>query len=163
ECRRIVNLLKSAHHENRLPRMNAPPDPKTVLAELWRGGGHPESALDTIELTGADPVLPSSFAVGTAAQASIAASGRAAAPRRRRGAAHARRLARRGVGDGGRESRSRAYRVPVVYGMGSARSGARDRAPAAVLDREDRRGAAAAVVRRRSPARRRPRSRSHAR
>ncbi len=59
--------------------MNAPPDPKTVLAALWRGGGHPQSALDTIELTGAEPVLPSSFAVGTAAQATVAAAALAAA------------------------------------------------------------------------------------
>jgi crotonobetainyl-CoA:carnitine CoA-transferase CaiB-like acyl-CoA transferase len=36
-------------------------------------------ALDAVELTGRDPILPSSFAVGTAAQSSIAASALAAA------------------------------------------------------------------------------------
>jgi len=55
------------------------PNPKTVLAELWRAGGQPEAALDSIELTGAEPVLPSSFAVGVAAQATIAAAALAAA------------------------------------------------------------------------------------
>ena len=39
----------------------------------------PAAALDAVELTGAEPVLPSSFAVGTAAQASIAAAALAAA------------------------------------------------------------------------------------
>ncbi|MFL6821038.1 MAG: CoA transferase, partial [Xanthobacteraceae bacterium] len=49
-----------------------------VLAEIWRAAGHPESALDAIVLTGAEPVLPSSFAVGTAAQTTIAAAALAA-------------------------------------------------------------------------------------
>src|SRR6266481_7643944 len=47
---------------------------KNVLAALWRAAGQPEAALDSIELTGAEPVLPSSFAVGTAAQATIGAA-----------------------------------------------------------------------------------------
>ncbi len=55
------------------------PDPKDVLAELWRAAGQPEAALDAIELTGAEPALPSSFAVGTLAQVSIAAAALAAA------------------------------------------------------------------------------------
>jgi crotonobetainyl-CoA:carnitine CoA-transferase CaiB-like acyl-CoA transferase len=59
--------------------MNVPPNPKNVLAALWGAGGQPESALDDVELTGAEPVLPSSFAVGTAAQATIAAAALAAA------------------------------------------------------------------------------------
>jgi len=50
-----------------------------TLAALWRGAGEPESALENVDLRGADPVLPSSFAVGSAAQASIAAAGLAAA------------------------------------------------------------------------------------
>ena len=53
--------------------------PTTVLTELWRAAGHSEAALDAVNLTGTDPVLPSSFAVGTAAQAAIAASALAAA------------------------------------------------------------------------------------
>jgi crotonobetainyl-CoA:carnitine CoA-transferase CaiB-like acyl-CoA transferase len=52
--------------------------PKDALAALWRNAGQPEDALQSIALTGAEPALPSSFAVGTAAQASIAASAVAA-------------------------------------------------------------------------------------
>ena len=54
-------------------------NPTDVLAGLWRRAGQPEDALAAVELTGADPVLPSTFAVGTAAQASIAAAALAAA------------------------------------------------------------------------------------
>ncbi len=50
-----------------------------MLAALWRDAGLPDAALDDIALTGAEPVLPSSFAVGTAAQATIAAAALAAA------------------------------------------------------------------------------------
>jgi crotonobetainyl-CoA:carnitine CoA-transferase CaiB-like acyl-CoA transferase len=52
--------------------------PKAVLADLWRLAGQPAEALDAVTLTGAEPVLPSSFAVGTAAQATVAASAAAA-------------------------------------------------------------------------------------
>jgi len=45
---------------------------------LWRDAGLPVAALEQLVLTGADPVLPSSFAVGTAAQASFAAAALAA-------------------------------------------------------------------------------------
>ncbi len=54
------------------------PDPNSVLAALWRAAEQSEAALDAIELTGAEPALPSSFAVGTAAQATIAAAALAA-------------------------------------------------------------------------------------
>jgi crotonobetainyl-CoA:carnitine CoA-transferase CaiB-like acyl-CoA transferase len=54
------------------------PDPKTVLASLWCAAEQDDAALKAITLTGAEPVLPSSFAVGTAAQASIAAAALAA-------------------------------------------------------------------------------------
>jgi crotonobetainyl-CoA:carnitine CoA-transferase CaiB-like acyl-CoA transferase len=50
-----------------------------ALAALWRHAGQDAAALDAVALTGTEPVLPSSFAVGTAAQASIAASALAAA------------------------------------------------------------------------------------
>jgi crotonobetainyl-CoA:carnitine CoA-transferase CaiB-like acyl-CoA transferase len=53
--------------------------PSQVLAQLWADAGMPADALGDIRLTGSDPVLPSSFAVGTAAQASIAAAALAAA------------------------------------------------------------------------------------
>src|SRR3954469_16941691 len=61
------------------------------LAALWRHAGQPSAALDDVDLTGAEPVLPSTFAVATAAQAAIAAAALAAAelwrlriPRRQR-------------------------------------------------------------------------------
>src|SRR5438270_12368513 len=54
-------------------------NPHEVLTALWRHAGQHDPALDVITLTGAEPVLPSSFAIGTAAQASIAAAALAAA------------------------------------------------------------------------------------
>ncbi|MEW6449749.1 MAG: CoA transferase [Pseudomonadota bacterium] len=51
---------------------------KDALAGLMQLAGQPAEALDFIELTGAEAPLPSSFAIGTAAQASIAASALAA-------------------------------------------------------------------------------------
>ncbi|MEK7320708.1 MAG: CoA transferase [Pseudomonadota bacterium] len=50
-----------------------------ALAALWREAGMPPEALGHLTLTGADPVLPSSFAIGTAAQTSLGASALAAA------------------------------------------------------------------------------------
>ncbi|HEV2235625.1 MAG TPA: CoA transferase [Ktedonobacterales bacterium] len=44
-----------------------------TLADLWCLGGLADQPPGTLTLTGADPALPSSFAVGTAAQVSIAA------------------------------------------------------------------------------------------
>jgi crotonobetainyl-CoA:carnitine CoA-transferase CaiB-like acyl-CoA transferase len=49
------------------------------LSALWTDANLPADALGDVYLTGSDPVLPSSFAVGTAAQVSIAASALAAA------------------------------------------------------------------------------------
>jgi len=49
-----------------------------VLANIWALGGLAPDALRCATLHGADPVLPSSFAVGTAAQISIAAAALAA-------------------------------------------------------------------------------------
>jgi crotonobetainyl-CoA:carnitine CoA-transferase CaiB-like acyl-CoA transferase len=51
---------------------------REALAQLWRSTGLPQQALDFADLAGRDPVFPSSFAVGTAAQASIAAAALAA-------------------------------------------------------------------------------------
>jgi crotonobetainyl-CoA:carnitine CoA-transferase CaiB-like acyl-CoA transferase len=51
-----------------------PPAPKKVLADLWQTAGHPDESLSAVTLTGAEPVLPSSFAIGTAALASVAAA-----------------------------------------------------------------------------------------
>ncbi len=55
------------------------PDPVTVVAGLLRAAGLGAAAMSDIELTGTEPVLPSSFAIGTAAQATIAAAALAAA------------------------------------------------------------------------------------
>jgi crotonobetainyl-CoA:carnitine CoA-transferase CaiB-like acyl-CoA transferase len=61
-------------------------DPANVLTELWRDAGFDDDALADIACTGAEPALPSSFAVGVAAQASIGAAALAAAELwRRRG------------------------------------------------------------------------------
>jgi crotonobetainyl-CoA:carnitine CoA-transferase CaiB-like acyl-CoA transferase len=54
-------------------------DPADVLIELWSDAGLDDEALDDLVLTGSEPVLPSSFAVGTAAQATIGAAALAAA------------------------------------------------------------------------------------
>lgn len=53
--------------------------PFEIISDLWSlAGGAPE-AMSCLELTGVDPVLPSSFRIGSAAQASIAAAGLSAA------------------------------------------------------------------------------------
>lgn len=52
--------------------------PRETLASIWRLAGLPEEALGFAQLTGQDPVFPSSFRVGLAAQASTAAAALAA-------------------------------------------------------------------------------------
>ena len=52
--------------------------PDAALAGLWQLAGLPGAALGCVDLTGREPVVPSSFAVGTAAQATIAAAALAA-------------------------------------------------------------------------------------
>lgn len=52
---------------------------RQALERIWTEAGLASAALAAVELTGVDPVLPSSFAVGAAMQASIAASALAAA------------------------------------------------------------------------------------
>jgi hypothetical protein len=59
---------------------------------IWQLGGLDSSALEFLSLPGAEPALPSSFAVGTAAQASLAAAALASAEAR-----HARGLPRQRV------------------------------------------------------------------
>jgi crotonobetainyl-CoA:carnitine CoA-transferase CaiB-like acyl-CoA transferase len=63
------------------------PDVKDALADLLRTASLDVTALNDVTLTGSEPALPSSFAVGTAAQTTIAASALAAAElwRRRTG------------------------------------------------------------------------------
>lgn len=50
----------------------------TVLQDIWSQAGCAPDALDRIDVSGADPVLPSVFKVGTAATATIGAAGLAA-------------------------------------------------------------------------------------
>ncbi|WP_213953665.1 CoA transferase [Variovorax sp. dw_954] len=59
---------------NEAPLLNGP----EVLDDLWSLAGMPAEALRLASLTGADPVFPSSFAVGAAAQATAAAAALAA-------------------------------------------------------------------------------------
>jgi crotonobetainyl-CoA:carnitine CoA-transferase CaiB-like acyl-CoA transferase len=53
--------------------------PLEILADVWTSAGGAPDALDAVELTGEEPLLPSSFRVAAAAQVSIAASALAAA------------------------------------------------------------------------------------
>ena len=52
---------------------------EAVLSDLWKLAGGDRSAIDRVDLDGAEPALPSSFRVGLAAQTTIAAAGLAAA------------------------------------------------------------------------------------
>lgn len=54
------------------------PDARAAVAALWADAGLDVDALARLTLTGADPALPSSFAVGAAAQASLGAAALAA-------------------------------------------------------------------------------------
>lgn len=53
--------------------------PAEATAHIWKLGGGALSALDGVALRGQNPALPSTFAVGTMAQATVAASALAAA------------------------------------------------------------------------------------
>ncbi|WP_296225938.1 CoA transferase [Ralstonia sp. UBA689] len=53
--------------------------PANALAQLWSVLGQPDDALSRVTLAGTEPALPSSFAVGTLAQSTIAAAALAAA------------------------------------------------------------------------------------
>ena len=55
------------------------PTAEIALRQLWQAAALADEALQRVRLSGAEPVLASSFAVGTAAQASIAAAALAAA------------------------------------------------------------------------------------
>jgi len=66
--------------------------PADTVSGLWSLAGLPAEALPNIALSGSDPVFPSSFAVGTAAQTTIAAAALAACE-----VGHARGVARQRV------------------------------------------------------------------
>ena len=53
--------------------------PTEALSQLWTVLGQPADVLSRVTLTGVEPALPSSFAVGTLAQSTIAAAALAAA------------------------------------------------------------------------------------
>jgi crotonobetainyl-CoA:carnitine CoA-transferase CaiB-like acyl-CoA transferase len=53
--------------------------PREILRDIWTSAGGDPSALRAVTLSGEEPQLPSSFRVAAAAQASIAATGLAAA------------------------------------------------------------------------------------
>ena len=65
------------------PRAVADPDVRveaaSALAALWQDAGLPAAALSSASLPGAEPALPSSFAIATALQASLGAAALAAA------------------------------------------------------------------------------------
>ncbi len=61
------------------PNLALPVPARQALAALWQLAGLPSAALGHVDLSGQDPVLPSSFAVATAAQVSLAAAAAAAA------------------------------------------------------------------------------------
>lgn len=67
-------------------------DNTRTVAAIWALAGLPDAALAELQLTGRDPVVPSSFAVGQAAQASMAVAALAAAE-----LGHARGVARQRV------------------------------------------------------------------
>ena len=53
--------------------------PREILRDVWTSVGGEAAALEAVKLTGEEPQLPSSFRVAAAAQASVAATGLAAA------------------------------------------------------------------------------------
>jgi hypothetical protein len=53
--------------------------PREILGDIWISAGGEPPALEAVTLTGEEPQLPSSFRVAAAAQASVAATGLAAA------------------------------------------------------------------------------------
>src|SRR6266576_882900 len=53
--------------------------PREILGDVWTSVGGEAAALESVTLTGDEPQLPSSFRVAAAAQASVAATGLAAA------------------------------------------------------------------------------------
>jgi crotonobetainyl-CoA:carnitine CoA-transferase CaiB-like acyl-CoA transferase len=74
-------MPRSAAWRERAVRRPVPEMPGTARAidAIWREASLPEDSLRHLRLSGVDPVLPSSFAVGTAAQATLAAAALAGA------------------------------------------------------------------------------------
>ena len=70
-------MIEATKTESNMPARDELPI--AALRQLWQAAGGAEDALQRVSLGGAEPVLASSFAVGTAAQASLAAGALAAA------------------------------------------------------------------------------------
>jgi crotonobetainyl-CoA:carnitine CoA-transferase CaiB-like acyl-CoA transferase len=64
----------------------------STLDSIWTGLGGDDKALEQVNLTGADPVLPSSFRVGAAAQVSIGGAAVAASELHRQRTGHVQRV-----------------------------------------------------------------------
>src|ERR1044072_7854935 len=74
--RNLAKLGCKRRHDDRelksdtriLSSMMNHPSSTHALAALWRDAGLPAGCLNSVDLPGSEPALPSSFAVGTAAQ-----------------------------------------------------------------------------------------------
>ncbi len=71
--------MSSPPFADRIDQPNRVMTPAQALARLWRVLGQPDEVLSRVTLMGAEPALPSSFAVGTLAQSAIAAAALGAA------------------------------------------------------------------------------------
>ena len=74
-----ANGFRTSHARTAQARVTAMQSPREILTDVWTSAGGDAAALDAVTLTGEEPQLPSSFRVAAAAQASIAATGLAAA------------------------------------------------------------------------------------
>ena len=75
----LAQLVRRPSISKTRAKMTSPIDSHHILRGIWCAAGLDDSHLQYADLAGADPVLPSSFAVGAAAQTSIAAAALAAA------------------------------------------------------------------------------------
>jgi crotonobetainyl-CoA:carnitine CoA-transferase CaiB-like acyl-CoA transferase len=110
--------------------MNRASSPTEIVANLWQLAGGDTSALSCLNLSGSDPVLPSSFRLGAAAQGTIAAVALAAAELRHRAGAPRQQISV-DMGHAAIEFRSERYltldgNAPASYGdplFGAYRTG----------------------------------------
>ena len=104
--------------------MTAHRTPKTVLADLWRAAGQPAEALDAVELTGAEPVLPVLVRGrhaganhhrrrGTRRRRTVAPAHRTAAARQRRHARCGDRIPQRALPARRRQAAPEIHRDPI--------------------------------------------------
>jgi len=74
-----ITTNNDVYRQTEGPRPMVALNARAALQTLWADSHLPADALRNLSLAGTDPVLPSSFAVGTAAQTAIAAAALAAA------------------------------------------------------------------------------------